>query len=73
MPLWIAYFPGRDGVMGKAYGPFAAEEVAARYARTLSVDPDEGKVAELVLEEPIERAERRIEAIRESWPHAPGA
>lgn len=49
---YIAYFPDDDyrdkGQEAKAYGPFAREEEARAYARTLSTDPDEGVIRTLV-------------------------
>lgn len=67
--LWIAYFPGGSSgeVHGDTYGPFECEADAKRYARTLSTDPNKGRVVRLVSGADVEEAEARIEAIRAAW------
>lgn len=47
---WVTYFPFGDHTPDWAvfYGPFDSLEEAQAHARTLSTDPDEGKVARLV-------------------------
>lgn len=71
--VWIAYFPAPDGIMGNAYGPFDSEDDARRYAATLSVDPDEGRIATVTLEEGISEREERLAAIRAAWPNPPAS
>lgn len=50
MPKYVTFFPWGDYKPSEGYicyGPFDTLEEAKAHARTLSLDPDEGEVAEL--------------------------